>query len=125
MIIEILRGDYDIYAQCFSSNGISLGNNFKLNNLKSRPIRIWGSYPSSSPSIASDDNGNTVISWRGVSEIYAQRVSKEGTLLDSIFKVNDDNKYGFNPAVSINQNGDFIIVWRSMVYTHNIIQEMG
>jgi hypothetical protein len=77
--------DYNIYAQRYSSNGIALGANFKVNDDR-------GSADQGYPSISVDWNGNFVITWRDKRnsnyDIYAQRYSSDGKALGTNFKVN-------------------------------------
>ncbi len=83
------NGDFDIYAQRYSSDGTALAGNFKVNDDE-------GSEDQRSPSISTDGNGNFVITWEDYrnnndySDIYAQRYSSVGTALEGNFKVNDD-----------------------------------
>ena len=76
--------DFDIYAQRFSSDGIALDSNFKVNDDE-------GESDQSIPSISSDDSGNFVITWtdrrNGDLDIYAQRYSSDGSALGINFLV--------------------------------------
>jgi len=101
-------GDFDIYAQRYSSNGTALGSNFKVNDYR-------GTY---SPSISADSSGNFVITWGGrdsygMSDIKAQRYSSDGTALGSNFRVNDDqgSNRQVSPSISIDGSGHFVIAW--------------
>lgn len=107
-------GGYDkIYAQRFSSDGMPLGNNFKVNDASGQII-----FQPSALSIAIDSSGDFVICWeerRNFSnlKIYAQRYSYDGIPLGSNFVVNDDtvNANHFAPDVSMDENGNFIVTW--------------
>ncbi len=107
--------DIDIYAQRYSSDGIALGNNFKVNE-DQRIYLQW------EPSISADVSGNFIITWRDGrnyhNDIYAQRYSSDGIALGSNFKVNDDqgSESKFGPSISADVSGNFIITWR---YDHN------
>jgi len=106
--------DYDIFAQIYLSNGTSLGSNFKINDDEISASQY-------NPAIAVDPNLNFVITWKDRRngdwndgwDIYAQRFSNDGTALGENFKVNDDigNEEQEEPAVSIDNNGNFVIVW--------------
>ncbi len=109
---------WDIYAQRYSSDGSSLGTNFKVNDDQ-------GSVSQNYPSIASDGSGNFIITWydgrNGNSDIYAQCYSSDGSLLGTNFKVNDDQGSAsqYYPAIAADCNGNFMIVWydsRSNIY---------
>ena len=68
---------HDIYFQRFQSNGTEIGT----------ITHVAGGV---SPSIASDANGNFVITFASGSNIYGQRFSNDGISADSLFKVNDE-----------------------------------
>jgi len=100
-----------IYAQRYSSDGIALGGNFKVNDDQEFAYHV-------DPSISSDGSGNFVIVWQysrnDSSDIYAQRYTSDGTSLGGNFKVNDDQEsvYHANPSVSTDGSGNFVIAWR-------------
>jgi len=105
------NGNSDIYAQRFASDGSALGSNFKVNN-------DIGSEGQSNPSISVNSSGNYIIVWdderNGYSDIYAQLYSKDGTALESNFKVNDDqgsDRQNY-PSISVDGSGNFFIVWQ-------------
>ena len=104
------NGDSDIYAQRYSSNGIALGANFKVNDDK-------GGIRKSAGSVSIDNSGNFVITWtdwrNGDSDIYAQRYSNNGTTLESNFRVNDDQESisQGGSSISTDDNGNFVITW--------------
>jgi len=113
--VDLRNGnDYDIFAQIYLSNGTSLGSNFKVNDDDVSASQY-------NPAIALDPNLNFVITWEDRRngdwnsgwDIYAQRFSNDGTALGSNFKVNDDigNEEQGEPAVSIDNSGNFVIVW--------------
>jgi len=109
--VDHRNGYSDIYTQLFSSDGTTLGNNFKVNDDTSA-YAIYGG-----PSIASDAAGNFVIAWDDYrneywGEIYAQRFSNDGTALGPNFKVNNlGASVVYGATVACKKNGDFIIVW--------------
>lgn len=110
-------GDFDIYAQRYSSDGTAMGANFKVNDDKAGAGQ-WA------PAISSDSDGNFVIAWQNSpsghvwdiwddSDIYAQRYSNDGTALGDNFKVSDDqgDESKWRPAISMNDSGNFVIAW--------------
>ena len=105
------NGNSDIYAQRYSSDGITQGSNFKVNDDQ---VDAWQYYPS----ISADSSGNFIITWtderNGDVDIYGQRYSKDGIALGSNFKVNDDqgSTFQIHSAVSIIGNETFIITWQ-------------
>ncbi|NOX38732.1 MAG: hypothetical protein GXO78_14475, partial [Calditrichaeota bacterium] len=104
------NGDSDIYAQRYTSDGTSLGPNFRINDDIGN---AWQEYPS----ISMDVIGNFVVVWEdyrnGDWDIYAQRYASDGTPLGSNFKVNDDNGSWrqMEPAISLDESGNFVVVW--------------
>jgi hypothetical protein len=102
--------DYgDIFAQRFSSSGISLGSNFKVND--GMP-GVWY------PAVTSHSSGSFVITWEDSREynwdIFAQRYDSSGTPLDTNFKVSEDptgSFYQVSPAIGIASSGKFVVTW--------------
>ena len=100
----------DIYAQRYTSEGIALGINFKVND------NTQDNY-TQRPSVATSMDGSFVITWADfrLSElfnIFAQRFSSDGTPLGSNFKVNYlSAAENYSPVVACKPNGDFIICW--------------
>jgi len=100
----------DIYAQRFAYNGSILGSNFKVNNDSGNHSQFY-------PSIASNNNGNFIITWadhRIGSNIYAQRYTSNGGVLGSNFKVNDATIAPdlFPPtSIATDSSGNFFITW--------------
>jgi hypothetical protein len=110
------QGSCDIFAQRYSSTGTTLGSNFQINDFHNLYILP------SSPCISAAGNGDFIVSWvdgrnSGLYnwnwDIYAQRFANDGTMLGSNFKVNDnqDSTWQVNPSLSVDDNGDCIIVW--------------
>jgi hypothetical protein len=109
------NGKIDVYAQRFSSNGLRLSSNFKVNDAEGSVVGIPS--PWVQPSISTDGNANFVITWtderNGNRDIYAQRYSNDGTALGTNFRVNDDQGHGGqqSPSVSADGSGNFVITW--------------
>lgn len=101
----------DIYAQCYTHEGISQGINFKVNDDEVGATQR-------TPSIASDAHGNVVVVWQdyrnGASDIYAQCYLIDGSPTGNNFRVNDDGSEGHQSysSVDMDENGNFVIVWR-------------
>ncbi len=104
------NGHWDIYAQRFNSQGIPLGNNFRVNNDAT-------SSEQSSPQIACFDNGQFVIVWEdqraGNSDIYFQRFDAAGNPIGTNVRVNNDigNAVQILPDIAFDNMGNFIITW--------------
>ena len=72
------------------------------------------------PAIAMDDNGNFVIAWQSKNQdgsgegIYAQRFDANGFELGDEFLVTTETgDHQTVPAVAMDADGDFVIVWQS------------
>ncbi|NOX38413.1 MAG: T9SS type A sorting domain-containing protein [Calditrichaeota bacterium] len=105
------NGNWDIYAQRFDSNGIPLGQNFRVND-------DLGSSDQWYPTVAVDDLGNFVIVWEDKrndsGDIYGQRYNHEGVPLGNNFIINTEksNRQGA-PRVKL-WNGKIYTVWESI-----------
>ena len=104
-------GEYDIYAQRYSYDGVALGDNFKINDDLGTSGQYW-------PTISCDKNGNFIVTWvdkrnDGDYDIYFQRYLADGTAIGNNEKVNTDigEQDQLRPDIVIMENGDFIITW--------------
>jgi hypothetical protein len=105
---------YGIFAQRYNNAGVALGSEFQVNSY---------TYQSQTePSIAMDDDGDFVITWRSVvldgqtyrHGIYAQRYNSTGTLLGGEFLVNSYTTFQeSDPSIAMDSDGDFVITWQS------------
>jgi hypothetical protein len=104
------NGNFDIYAQRYSSSGTPLDSNFRVND-DVGTAKQWFL------AIAMNDSCNFVITWEDYRnancDIYAQRFNSSGNPLSSNFKVNDDagTHLQYSPDVSIDNLGNFVITW--------------
>ena len=104
------NGDADIYAQRYDDDGLSIGQNFKVNDdtVNARQDKV---------DVAMDASGSFVITWpdtrNGNWDIYSQRYDDDGSPVGSNFRVNDDagNDKQFKPKVAYNSSGGFILIW--------------
>jgi hypothetical protein len=106
----------DLYAQRYSNDGVTLGDNFRVNDIES-------GVSACPPSISINDNGNFIITWTSGSRIYAQRYSDDGSAVGMNFKVSADGRgvHQIYPSISTNGNGKFMIAWEvSSVENHDI-----
>jgi hypothetical protein len=100
----------DIYAQRYSSAGVPLGSNFKVNDDTETSAQ-------EDASVAMGGDGSFVICWRDYrnddSDIYAQRFSSTGNPLGVNFRVNDDvgSSRQYLPSIAMDGAGDFVICW--------------
>lgn len=107
-----------LFLFILSSKGI-IKNDFLVNN------DIAGGWQSF-PKVAINDSGKIVITWQdyrngsadifSYSDIYAQIYNPDGTVQDTNFRVNTDFGIGgqWEPAVSIDNSGNFIIAWEDI-----------
>jgi hypothetical protein len=104
------RDGLNIYAQGYDPSGNSLDTNFKVNN-------STGNILHNSPACAKAYDGKGVVVWSaalsGIKNIYAQRLSSSGTLVDTSFKVNDDLQSvdHLSPKVGMDSIGNFTVAW--------------
>ncbi|MFN8576528.1 MAG: hypothetical protein U0354_06700 [Candidatus Sericytochromatia bacterium] len=103
---------YGVYAQRYNSLGIPQGSEFRVNSFTNN----WQILPS----IASDKNGNFVITWQSRSQdgsfdgIYAQRYNNLGVPQGSEFKVNSyTTDWQTFPVIAMDNIGNFVITWKS------------
>jgi len=100
-----------LFARQYFRQENDFGDDFMVTNqnLRSRE---------GAPAIAINDSGRFVIAWadnhtaRNL-EIYVQPFRADGTPLDSILRVNDDdgNSWQRLPAVAIANDGSFVVAW--------------
>jgi hypothetical protein len=101
-----------IYAQRYDALGNPLGGQFQVNT--------YTSYDQSYPAIATDVEGNFVITWSSYHQdgywwgVYAQRFNAQGVAQGLEFRVNTTTSYSqLYPAVASDADGNFIITWSS------------
>lgn len=105
------EGDYDIFGQRFTSDGIRIGGEFRINTT------IVGTQVS--PSIAMRDDGGFIVVWQGdtgdgTSDIFGQRFNGDGSATGPEFLVNQFRGTDqIMPVVSMNAHGEFAIAWVS------------
>ena len=110
---DIIGGtDWGIYGQSFTSSGVKIGNEFRVNTY------IIGEQQN--PSITSLANGNYIVTWRSNSQdgngwgVYGQILDSTGKKIGNEFKVNTITVYDqSNPSVSSLINTNFVVVWQS------------
>ncbi len=127
---DFRSGNHDIYAQRYSSEGVALGSNFKVNYLSA--------YINYGSKVVCKQNGDFVICWgdahedskdndllqdmeqnsytknlMGEPDIWYQQFLNDGTPIGENFKVNDDGGFEsqMNPDIAIDTSGNFVVVW--------------
>ena len=108
---DIIGGsDWGVYGQRFTSSGIKIGNEFRVNTYLIND--------QSSPSIGSLDNDNYIVIWQSNLQdgsglgIYGQIFDSTGNKSKNEFQVNTFTNYNQkNPSVSSMINTNFVVVW--------------
>jgi len=102
---------YDIYMRGFNSDGSQLFSDRKVNSDSSGQQR--------DPAIAMAPDGSFVIVYEddrdgnGVNDIFMRGFNSDGSQRFSDRKVNSDSSgQQHQPAVAIDQNGDFVVAWQ-------------
>lgn len=98
--------NYGICYQRYDPSGIAQGCYTKVNEDEMSGF---------SPNIAMDGEGNFVIVWQGIRndsyDIYFQRYNVSGYPLGGNVKVNTGVANFVDPAIAMNENGNFVIAW--------------
>ncbi|MGB5529799.1 MAG: hypothetical protein WBQ32_07510, partial [Ignavibacteriaceae bacterium] len=107
---DFRNANWDIYFQRFTSTGVPLGANTKVNDDTTTASQEH-------PSISMDVTGNFVIVWsdnrNNHYDIYYQRFTSTGAALGVNTKVNDDagTAKQWDPSISMDAAGNFVVVW--------------
>ncbi|MFC1849161.1 hypothetical protein ACFL27_03030 [candidate division CSSED10-310 bacterium] len=106
---------FSIQGQRFASNGSFQGSQFQVNTYTTN-IQY-------SSAVSRNTNGDFVVVWRSYGSNYGdtsfdsiqgQRFASDGSFLGSQFQVNTyTTHYQQIPSVSVNSEGDFVVVWDS------------
>ena len=111
--VDNRKGNQDIFAQRYNASGLTLGDNFRVNDDTGSSFEYY-------PVIAVDDIGNFVVAWddcrNGLQDIYAQCFDSNGNLQNNNFKVNDnaENSSQTHPSIAMKSNGDYVVVWMDL-----------
>lgn len=104
------RGDWDIYAQIYNSNGEPVGENFRVNTDGGNTQQLLGD-------VAVNRFNEFIIIWAdnrdGDDDIYAQRFDFSGSRIGPEFKINDDTSPTAQnmPTVANHPDGGYWIAW--------------
>ncbi len=107
---DLRNGNWDIYAQRYSTDGSKQGVNFKIND-------DLGNFSQITPAIATTPAGGFVVAWRdtrnGNPDIYIQRYDNNGNTQGNNARVDDDP--GTNeqkePTIATDGSGNFVVGW--------------
>ena len=100
-----------VFGQLFSSSGAPVGGEFQVN------VSTTGSQ--SLPGLAMDADGDFVVVWASAHadpdrDVFGRRYDSSGSPLGGEFLVNTHTpSTQFLPDVSIDADGDFVVVWAS------------
>ncbi|MBN2092640.1 Ig-like domain-containing protein [candidate division KSB1 bacterium] len=102
-------GNFDIYAQQYSSTGTKQGTNFKVNDGS-------GTTEEKFACISMNAVGNFVIVWsdgrNGRVDTYFQRYTANGAKQGVNIKANDNIGSYYNmPSVAMDPDGNFVVTW--------------
>jgi cyclophilin family peptidyl-prolyl cis-trans isomerase len=106
-------GDFDgVFARLISATGEVTGNEIRVNTTTAAAQEA--------PSVGVDEDGNFVVVWASRGQdgdewgVFGQRFSATGTAVGTEFRVNTTTAGSqFEPAVSMNAAGEFVVVWSS------------
>lgn len=105
------NGNFDVYAQRYSGEGVAIGINFKVNDDTGDALQYW-------PNCATAKDGSLVVTWvdKRINDdynIFAQRFTSDGSLSGINFQVNTDTGTPFHlrPVAAMDEAGGFIIAW--------------
>lgn len=104
-----------IQGQRYNSQGLAQGSQFQVNSYTTNNQQ--------NPAVAMDSDGDFVVTWQSTgspgsdnsyNSIQARQFNSSGVPLATQFQVNTfTNDTQNNPAVAIDSDGDFVIVWQS------------
>jgi|KBSSwiStaDraftv2_1062776.scaffolds.fasta_scaffold07896_6 hypothetical protein len=100
---------WDIFGRRYSSSGMPLGFEFRVNT--------YTSNDQVGPVIASNSAGDFVVVWQGKDGsqggIFGQRYSSSGSKLGAEFRVNTSTAFNqYIPAVASDPDGNFVVAWQ-------------
>lgn len=104
------QGNWDIYAQRYNNQGVTIGNNFIVNV-------DGGSAFHGNPNVTRTRDGQIIVVWQdernGNSDIYGQRFDTDGNRIGMNFKVNNDigSSAQILPDVAVDSSGNFVVTW--------------
>ena len=100
---------FDIYARLYNSAGVAQGSEFRISD----DSFVVSTDP---PAVAIDASGNFVVVWTSdhemASSIYARRYNSSGVALGAQFMVSGEFIDNSSPSVAMDNNGDFVVVWK-------------
>jgi hypothetical protein len=104
-----------VAGQIFDSTGEKIGREIQVNTYTTGGQR--------DPAVASDGKGSFVVVWEDMSTgqdgdksgVFGQRFNSSGAKVGPEFLANTyTTGYQFQPAVAMNEKGEFVVVWNSL-----------
>ena len=115
---------WGVYGQRYDSAGQRLGGEFRINQY-SDDKQVY-------PQVAMDVDGDFVVTWASFLQdgsgygVYARRFNRAGSVLGNEFRVNQTTlHWQYEPAVSMDDNGDFVITWTSFDQDDDLLDDNG
>ncbi len=106
------EGRFGVYAQLYDETGARISGEILVNTYVAKDQM--------NAAVAMDDAGNFVVTWQSDDQdgdgfgVYLQRFDASGAKLGSETRVNTETTSDqTNPAISMDNDGDFVIVWQS------------
>ena len=102
-----------VFARLFTSSGAAVGVEFQIN--------LATATAQSEPAVSRDADGDFVVAWSSRHltanlDVFARRFSSSGIALGGEITVNTVNLDAqFEPAIDLEPDGDFAVVWRSTI----------
>ena len=106
---------WSVQAQRYDAGGTAVGTQFQVNSYTTG----W----QNDPAVALDSEGDFVVVWTSdgssgtdtnYASVQAQRYDASGTPVGGQFQVNSyTTLYQFDPAVALDSEGNFVVVWTS------------
>jgi hypothetical protein len=112
--VVVWKGVGGIYGQRYDIVGNAIGTEFQVNTGAPSVITL------TNPSVSIDSDGDFAVVWQSNGQdgnswgIFGQRFDSDGNAVGSEFPVNTYvTSAQKNPSVSIDSDGDFVVVWQS------------
>lgn len=101
--------NYDVYAQLFDADGEYVGENFRVNG------DFGAFYYQGHPAIGTAPDGTFIVVWKDSrpqgNYIFGQRYDDSVRPIGNYFKVTDETAKPVRPKLSMDAEGNFIVVW--------------
>ena len=106
---EIRSNNFILYGRQYHASGVTKGPQFDISSSSTNPSAKYGA----NGSIDTDASGNFIVTWHVGRRIFVQLYNSSAVRLGTIKEVGStiNNDISPRPSVSVNNTGDFIIVW--------------